>query len=414
MASAIGLGGAGVAYWQRRPIRRWDDIDAIETALAIPVPTIPNPVTVTADHLEASYSRAREHVETTEQVLPDPDAQESGHLENANKSLADHPPDSIDDDDERHEALDNYLLAISASAAARGRYIETDNGQPSDELQTAHETLGNKLDAFEAMYAGESLAHTIVQASHAESLAGTAASRYSRATDFMIDSQYNNSVVWETVETGRHSLHDAEWFLEVLETDDTVDWATDIEDLYERLADRIKTATDEVEWEYESDVPSYSHDRWLDIQLDHLSEPERSRDAGHLAQALLIQAELATVASTLSAFEDVPGRDELDDIEVELIEDANELVDEKRTAREQLETTADAVESDPLGKHLLCQVTRRIDQAELTLERLRDDVKSYDSAEWQFELDYVALRYRGGAADAGSIPDIVELVADKE
>lgn len=163
VASAIGLGGAGVAYWQRRPIRRWDDIDAIETALAIPVPTIPNPVTVTADHLEASYSRAREHVETTEQVLPDPDAQESGHLENANKSLADHPPDSIDDDDERHEALDNYLLAISASAAARGRYIETDNGQPSDELQTAHETLGNKLDAFEAMYAGESLAHTIVQ-----------------------------------------------------------------------------------------------------------------------------------------------------------------------------------------------------------------------------------------------------------
>lgn len=92
VASAIGLGGAGVAYWQWRPIRRWDDIDAIETALAIPVPTIPNPVTVTADLLEASYSRAREHVETTEQVLPDPDAQESGHLENANKSLADHPP----------------------------------------------------------------------------------------------------------------------------------------------------------------------------------------------------------------------------------------------------------------------------------------------------------------------------------
>lgn len=414
VVGTVGFGGAGVAYWQRRPIRRRDDVDAIETALDVPVPTVPDPVTVTADHLDASYSWAREHVETTERELPEPDAQDSRHLQNASEYLANNPPDSIDDGDERHETLDGYRIVVARSATARGHHFETDDGRPSDELQTAHETLGNELDAFEPTYADESLARTVVQAGHAESLAGNAASRHSRAADFVADDRYRNSVAWETVETGRHRLHDAEWFLEVLETDDAADRTTDLEDRYDRLADRIETATDEVEWEYEPDVSSHAYDRWLDVRLDHFSEPEDSRDAGRLARAVLIQAEFATVAATLSAFEDVPGRRELDGIEVDLIEGANELVDEKRAAREQLETTVDAVGSDPLGEHLLRQAVRRVERADSTLDRLRDDVRSYDSAEWQRRLDRAALRYRGGAADAGAIPDIVELIGDED
>jgi len=40
--SAIGLGGGGIIFWHRRSIRRRDDIDAIETALDIPVQTAEN------------------------------------------------------------------------------------------------------------------------------------------------------------------------------------------------------------------------------------------------------------------------------------------------------------------------------------------------------------------------------------
>ncbi|WP_290817425.1 hypothetical protein [Halovivax sp.] len=413
VAGAVGLGGGGVAYWQRRRIRRRDDLDAIETALDVPLPTVPDPVTVTADHLEASYSWAREHVDTTERNLPESEAEGSRHLENANEYLAGRSPGEVDDGDERHDALGAYRVAVASSATARGQYAETDDGSPSDDLQRAHETLGDELDAFESTYADESLTRTVVQVGHVESLVGTAASRHSRAGDFVTNEQHRNSVAWETVETGRFALHDAERFLEALESDDAPDRAADLEDRYDRLDERIESATDGVEWEYEPDVQSQAYERWIDVRSDHFGEPESSRDDGRLARAVSIQAERATVAETLDEFDDVPGWRDLGDVDVELIDDAAELVDEKRTVRERLEATADAVGSDPLGAHLLRRAIRGIERTDSTLDRLRDDVRSYDSAAWQYELDRAALRYRGGVADADAIPDVVEIVADQ-
>jgi len=413
-AGAVGLGSAGVAYWQRRPILRRDDLNAIETALEVPVLNVSDPVIITDNHIEASYSWARAHVDTTENKLTDSEVQDSRYLQDAYEHLEGKSPEEIDDTGERHKTLSDYQLAVSSSAMARGLHLESRGGSPSDELQVAHETLGEELEAFESRYTDESLTRTVVQAGHAESRVGIAASRYSRAANFMIDAQYHNSVTWEMVETGRFTLRSAQFLLEVLHTDDATDRTADLEDRYNRLDKHIEIATDSVEWEYQPDVSSWAYDQWIDIRLGSSNTPEDYRDESQLARAVMAQTSLATIAETLSEFETTPGWRGPDDVETELIEDTNTLINEKQAARRELETTANEVGSDPLGKHLLQQTVQRIEQADSSLGRLQDNFRSYDNTEWKRALDRVVMQYRSGAAEAAVIPDIVELVTSED
>ncbi|MFC3958985.1 hypothetical protein [Halovivax cerinus] len=203
VAGGVGLGGAGVAYWQRRWLWRRDDLDAIETTLDVAVPTVSNPVTVTDTHLDAAYSWAREHVKSTEREFTKSDEAGSKRLENANEYLAGNGPDEIGDCAARHEALTQYMLAVASSAMARGYHLETEDGPPSDELETVHETLGDELDAAAPRYAGESFTGTVVRAGHADARCETAASQHSRVADYMSDDRFSNMVTWEVVETGR-------------------------------------------------------------------------------------------------------------------------------------------------------------------------------------------------------------------
>lgn len=412
VGGVIGLGGCSVAYWQHRPIRRRDDINAIKTAIDIPVPTIADPVIITADHLDASYSWAREHVESTEDKLRDLEVDDSRDLEKANEYLVDQSPDNIDDD-ERHDALDDYPRAVAFSAIARSQHVGTANGSLSDELQSSHEVLGNRLEAFDLTYSHKSLTRTVVQAGHIESLIGTAESGYSRATDFIANNQHDNSTAWEIVETGQYVLHDAEQFLEVLEADNTINWRADFEDLYSQLSERIESAVDGAEWEYEPDVRSQAYYRWDNIQLRTFMTPDDIRDDGRLARALLTQTVLATVAETLVEFDDIPGWQELNNVDVELVDDAEVLVTEKQVVREHITSAVDAVGSDPLGAYLLLLTIRRVDWIDSVLDQLRDDVRSYERTEWQYELDRLALLYRGAVAEADAIPDIVALFTHK-
>ncbi|AGB14926.1 hypothetical protein Halru_0280 [Halovivax ruber XH-70] len=412
VAGGVGLGGAGVAYWQRRWLRRRDDLDAIETTLDVTVPTVPNPVTVTDAHLDAAYSWAREHVETTEREFPESEVG-SNRLEHATEDLTGQAPDEVDDGAARHEALTQYTLAVSSSAMARGYPVETEDQPPSDELEAAHETLSDDLDAVDPRYAGESLTGTVVQAGHADSRWATAASNHSRAADYLADDRFSHDVTWETVEIGRFELDNAEWFREGLATDDAVDRTAALEDCDERLAEHIESATDGVQWEYEPNVYARAYDRWRGVQMDHLGQPDHARDVGRVALVVLIQAERATVAETLAEFDDVPGWGGSRDVDTELLDDAAELVAEKRAASDRLAATADAVGSDPLGAHLLRQAIQNVEQADSSLDRLRENVRSDDSEQWQAELDRAALQYRGAAADADAIPTIVSLVADE-
>ncbi|ELZ11103.1 hypothetical protein C479_07338 [Halovivax asiaticus JCM 14624] len=411
VAGGVGLGGAGIAYWNRRWLRRRDDVDAIETTLKVTVPTVANPVTVTDAHLDAAYSWAREHVETTERKLPEMEA-EAEHLENANEDLAGNAPDEIEASADRHEALTAYRLAVASSAMARGNHLEPAEGLGSDELRDAHKTLGEELDAFDTSYVGESLTRTVVQASHAESLTHSAESRYTNAPEYMAGDRSNSAMAWERVATGRVALHDAEWFQEVLATDDTVDRTEALEACNDRLAERIESATDGVQWEDEHGMNTWASGRWRAAQMDHRYEPDDAKSDGRLALAVSIQAEWATVAETLAEFDDVPGWGELGDADIGLLDDVGELVAEKRSASDRLSTTADAVGTDPLGAHLLRRTIQNVELADSSLDHLQENVRSYETAEWQTELDRAALRYRSAAADADAIPTIVSLVAD--
>lgn len=407
---AIGLGG-GIAYWQRRRIRRLDDLNAIRRTLDMPVPTVSDPVIVTADHLDAAYSWARQHVERTADELPDSQAEDSGPLERAKEHLADAVPSEVEED-ERRDALEKYEHAVIDSAGVRGRHIESGQRSPSDELQTARQRLGEELDDFDLTYAGDLLTRVVVQAAHVESLIGDAKSRYSQAADYMADEDLATPVAWKGVETGRFLLFNVEQFLEVFETDGTQRWNTDLEDLVDRLEQRIESATGGVQWELDSDIPSFAYHRWVDVRADIFSEPQELLDDGEPAQAVLAQAEYATVAETLTEFDDFPRPRNMDDIDIELVDDAEDLLTEKRTAKKRLDAAVDAVGSDPLGRYLLRQATERLERADTTLDRLRSDVNSENDTQWQNQLDRTALEYRGVAADAEVIPDTVALIRD--
>lgn len=411
---AIGLGGGSIIFWHRRSIQRRDDIDAIETALDIAVPTVANPVTITPDHLKNSYLRARRHVETTEEILPGAQGETPKPLKIAKESLADHSPDDINDGDERHDALEAYRIAVGRSAVARGQHIETDSGSPSDELQTAHEMLRDELDAFDTTYTHQSLTQTAVQAGRIESLVGTAESNYSMATDFIRDHESHNSSALELVWIGRSLLYDAEQLLNVINSDSDVDQTAELERRYERLDERIESATEDITWAYEPDVRSRADQRWTDTQLVTRTDPATLRDDGRLAQAVVEQAKLATVADTLVEFEDVPSWSDLNAVDTELVESADDLIAEKQVVQARFQSVMDAVGDDPLGVYLLKETRRQVDRADSTLENLRENVRFYDSTEWQYELDRTALRYRSAAAEADMIPEILTLVGDEQ
>mgnify|MGYP005866151703 CR=1 FL=1 len=123
---------------------------------------------------------------------------------------------------------------------------------------------------------------------------------------------------------------------------------------------------------------------------------------------------MATVANTLAEFENIPGWSHLDAFDVELVDTGGDLVTEKRVVQDRFESAVDTVGSDPLGAYLLRETKKQVDWADSRLENVRDNVRSYESEEWQYELDRTALRYRSAAAEVDVIPEIVALVADED
>ncbi|WP_254864194.1 hypothetical protein [Halovivax gelatinilyticus] len=406
------LGRTGVAYWNRRAIRRRDEVNAIETALDVPVPTIADPVEVTDAHLEAAHEWAKAHVSETDELVGTSDDPEYNRLENARAGLDAHPPAEIGHGDERHDALNAYRLSVASSATARGHYLEPDSGRPSDELRAAHESLGDELETFERRYAGEALTQVVVQGAHAEERLGAARSSHSRADDYLADDSFSNPVAWETVETGRYAVHDADRFFATIDGDE--DRTDDFQNRYEALDDLIESETADLEWEYESDVDSQAYDRWIDVHLSNSGDLDEPDDTDRPARTVRTKAERATVARALSDLDHVPGWRELAELDVVLLESTDDLADEKRAAVDSIEAARETVGSDPLGVHLLRAVSRLVGNADTTLDRLRSDVTEYDTDEWQNRLDRALLNYRSAAAEASAVPEIVDVVDDGE
>lgn len=400
----IGFVGGGYAYWNRRRIRRRDEISDYEAALDIGVPEVATAVQVSDSHLEASYAWAREHVEGTADVVGDDSpGWVVDRLEEAREGLERLSPEESSEDGPA--LLDGYYLAVARSATVRGWHYEEDDDGPSEELREAHAELGAAVEAFEPSYQGGSPSEAVVQAAEAEDLAARAHRRYGRADGRMQDDEFANSIIWETLEVSRLHIHDAAWFVRELEGEGHREA---LEAAYDRFQARIEDAVDGIQVEYDDDVITHAAARWSDaVRPVWGTDPEDHLEAGRLGLAVREQARRATVAATLAAFEDVPAGRGPSRHEVEVVDDTAAVVEAKERAVDGIGTAVDEVGDDPLARYLLERPQNRVERGDRQLERLVGDARSADSQEWQLGGDRVYLGYREAAEDAAAVPGVV-------
>ena len=406
IGSTAAFGGA-IGYWQRRRIRRRNETDDINSALGIEFPPVDVPISISEGHLQYSYHRARDHVTETESLLDSADDMSPGtKLDRAWDELNTYPPESLVDGYDRIEALEAYRLAVAISGSARSRVHDDARGQPSDALQNAFHSLRNALDVVEPRYHGTSLSTVIVQCGEGDDLHSTAMSQANRAQDYLENNEFSNSVTWEIVETARQITHDANWLFEKQEGPDQTEA---LEDTFRRLTEQVEANTDDVIMDYEDGVRSQAEARSLALK-SVTTEPETHFNKERLALAVREQARTAMVTATFDTLEQYPAIRELDGTEYRLIDDSEQLITQKRDTVEAVTTAINEVGGDPLGRYLLTETIETVDRADRQLNRLLDNVRSYDQKQWISGRDTAYLRFRSSAAEARAIPHIIKLV----
>ena len=408
IGSTAAFGGA-IGYWQRRRIRRRNETDDINDALGIELPSVDAPLSISQDHIKSSHHRARDHVAETESLLDTADKVAPGdQLDRAQAELDAYPPGEPDSN-KRVNALEAYRLAVALSGSARARAYDDISGPPSDALQNASDAVRTELDAANPQYHGPSLSTVIVQCGAADELYSTAVSWADRTQDYVADDEFSNSVTWESIEMARQTIHDADWLFEEQEGSDQTET---LEETFERLTDRVETNTDDVRIEYDDGVWSQAGSRSVDLRM-RSTDPETQFEAGRVALAVREQATTAVIAATFDTLEQYPAIRELDGTEYRLIDDSEQLIAEKQEAVKAITAAADAVGDDPLGQYLLREAIETTDRADQQLNRLLDNVRSYDQTQWLSGRDSASLRFRSSAAEARAIPDVIELIEER-
>ena len=413
--AAIGIGGGGVGYWQRRRLRRRDDVAAIESALDIGRPTLPEPVSVRPEHAVGSYERAKEHVSETERLRADAGGSfDSGSgsgdmLERARNDLEGHAPGTLDDDATRLDALEAYRLAIARSATVRGRLYGGDRTAPSPELRRRIDAFEADLEAFDPEYRGEGVPETIVQCAEADERLIDARSDLDTAARMAGDERYSNDVAWEQAAVGATRLYDARQFLRDRAGPDRADA---LESTLDRLTAWIGDAIDGMDWRYEGEHPSYAVTRYRDVGLAEPVDPRQDPGPGRLASAVRSRAREATVVATLGRFPDVPARHRWADLGYELGTDAGTLTEAKAAAVGAIEATAATVGPDPLGRWLLSEILGAVESADRRLGRLVEEPNDGSERRWASERDRAILEYGAASAEAEAVPGVLERVAE--
>jgi hypothetical protein len=411
--AAIGVGGGGVGYWQRRRLRRRDDVAAIESALEIDRPTPPEPISVRPEHAVGSYERAREHVSETERLGEDAGKSfESGSvdmLDRARNDLERRAPETLEGDAARLDALETYRLAISRSATVRGRLYGGARATPSPKLRQLIDAFGADLEAFDPEYRGESVTETIVQCAEADERFSDARSDLDTAIRMAGDERYSNDVAWERAAVGATRLYDAGQFLRKRGGPDRADA---LGSTLERLTAWIGDAIDGMDWRYEGEHPSYAVSRYRDVGLAEPVDPRQELGPGRLASAVRSRAREATVVATLGRFPDVPARHRWADLEYELGADAGTLPEAKATAVEAIEAAAATVGPDSLGRWLLSEILGAIASADRRLDRLAEEPNDGSERRWTSGRDRSILEYRAAMVEAEAVPDVLERVAE--
>lgn len=401
------VAGAGIAYWQRRRLRRLPASDDLRDARDVAVPSVEEPVSVSTSHLETSRERARSHLEETEAVLgDDPPSSVRDTLEWAREELEAYPVGTVSDDATALEALEAYRHAIAGSASARSAQYG-DSDEPSDDLRAAHERLGEELEATTVRYRGDSLASTIVQCARAESLVRDAASAHDRAAGYIGDEDFATSVIWESVEIARARLRDAELFLQGREG---TDMSSAVEAAYERLDSQSEAAVESLGFRSETDT-TYAYERWA-RRVPTGRSPEGALEDGSLALAARRQASRAMLTFGLDALTDLPAVRRTDSDDLRLVEDSERLRRAKQDAVDAITGAFEAFDPDPIVRHLLLEAIERVDRGDRRLEWLLSGVRSYDADDWQYGLDRAYLRYREAEADARAVRDVVPYFED--
>ncbi|GAB6880630.1 hypothetical protein JCM17823_29040 [Halorubrum gandharaense] len=410
LLAALGAAGTvgGIGFWQRRRLRRREELTTLETVRDVELQSEPDTelLTVTPDHVAASYDRAHEHLqETLDYLGDDPPSHMERHVDRARERLDDTPPDEQPDDAAREAALDTYRLAVASSATARGGVLDHGRDSPSDELREAHDALVSALDAADPGYPGERLTRTVVQCGEVDDLLGSASTAEQRVRERYLDDA--GTVAWERVEVARCRVYDAEQLVEPLGGPERADA---LASAFEALAERTKANADPIDFTYDGDVPNHASDRWMSAQLSG-GGPENAADDGRYAAAVREQAERAAVAATLDAFTEYPSYRRLHEMDEPAPGDASEVLAVKRDAVEAVAEALDEVGGDPLGNQLLGTTMSTVERGDRRVDRLIEEVQSYDDDEWNEQIYRALITYRGAALEAEAVPGIVEVVA---
>jgi hypothetical protein len=399
--------GGGIGYWNRRRIHRRDEINDINNALKIELQSVDPPLFISEEHLQSSYHRARDHISKTESLLNTADNVSHGtKLNRAQEELNAYPPEEIVDSNNRINALEAYRLAVAISGGARARAYGDVSGSPSDALRNALDALQTELDAVEPQYYGSSLSTVVVQCGEADELYSTAVSQANRAQNHITDDEFSNAVTWEIAEQTRQIIHDSSWLFEEREGPDQTDA---LKATFERLTDQIKKNINNVTMHYEDGVWSQARGRLLDLKM-RTSDSKTQLNAGRVALAVRDQAIITMTTATFDILEQYPAIQELNGTVYRLTDNSDQLIAEKQDASEAITATVTAVGDNRLGRCLLTEVIKTADRADRQLNRLLDNVRSYDQKQWLSGRDSVYLRYRSSAAEVRAIPDVVALV----
>ena len=409
----VALGGAGLGYWQRRRIRRRDDLEPLEEAAALETPTVGEPVATSDAIVQAGHEDARAHLEHTEELAADVPEETTvpgleRRLDQAADGLEANPPGAAETDGDRLETLQSYRLAMANSGSARGAIsIET---QEEDGAREALRVLVDEAtavrDALEISYEGDPFTTAIVQYGAVDQRVTSASSRLGRLDDRTISREEPNPVHWESVAVSRFDLETAARYLEEL---DGPELTEALESGYESLADRTESIVEETEFVLEDDVRNYTTTVWRHL-WDSERPAENAHESGRVARALRDQSQALAIAHTLEEFVDVPEFRAWDEREEDVPRTGVALHEAAAAAAVELEDTLEVVGDDPLGRLLLEEPARDLENVQSRADRLRDDVRSIADDDWTRRIAQSALRCRRAGAYAAAVPGVLDEV----
>lgn len=413
LLAALGVGVAGVGgvgYWQRRRIRRRDDLAAIDDALEEPTPAVETGAVVTDDHLEATYERAVETIEDVDSRIDEELPWDADVSEWRPAALEDAPRD------ERHNALGHLASLAGEARSVLAHHRFEDRRRDWDDLEQRLTEEREALETVHVEYRAPSMSEAIDQYAAVDSRHRSAAIRLDRAQRRLDGDQADYALASQWIERARFHRADAEWFTRAIDGEDYTDR---LESTLERTVDAADEALEDLAG-LEVDHPDAERNYVADAVRTHrlfdgIRENVESRrgDPGpYLAAGVRFAATQYTYARALErpAFTETPERRAWDDVAPPV--DARDLPERKREAIEAIENATAAYGDDPFGRRLLAESIDRVDSADRSLGSARDGVTDRSRSEWREQLTLGYMRYLEGAAFAEAIPETMALVLE--